>query len=205
MTSLGAILEDSWVHKCSSENPNDCNVCATYIKLSSGDCKVSVRKKDYGQRYIFLHAFSRDALLVGKDTFGNLLNRLSHNQCMNLDKVIPTSEFVMECKSDHQTDYHKQMNGDLYDKWFTNRLIPSFEQLYPDKKAIFFIDQAPFHINRVAFPRSDCNKKEIAKHYEHHNISNITVIRKDGDMQNEIITFTSNSFVKNKNNKNALQ
>ena len=51
---------------------------------------------------------------------------------------------------------------------FMNRVIPSFEQLYPDKKAIFFIDQAPFHINRVAFPRSDCNKKEIAKHYEHH-------------------------------------
>ena len=143
-------------------------------------------------------------MLVGHDENGKSLQKLPQDVASNLDIVLHTSEFVMECKSDHQGDYHKQMNGDIYDKWFTNRLIPAFEQIYPDKKGIFFIDQATFHINTVSFPNSSCNRKEMLEHYKQHNINSITVRRKDGDMANEIITFTIESFLKNKNNKNSL-
>jgi hypothetical protein len=197
-------FEDSWMHRCLSYT-NDCEVCSLYVKLSSGDCKTSIQKKNRGERCIFLHAFSREKLLVGYDETEKTLQKLTQHISSNLDVVLPTSEFVMECKNDEDGDYHKQMNSDIYDKWFTNRLIPSFEQLYPDKKGIFFIDQAPFHINRVAFPSSNCNKDEILEHYRLHNINTITIQRKDGDMANETITFHIDSFLKNKRNKNALQ
>ena len=52
-----------------------------------------------------------------------------------------------------------------------NDLMQAFEQIYPDKTGIFFIDQAQFHVNRVAFSNSSYSKKEILEHNKHYNIS----------------------------------
>jgi hypothetical protein len=202
-SNTGTSFDHSWQHKCSFQNHANCDVCKQYVELSNGDCKTSICKQNRGKRCIFLHALTRTQLLVGSDTNGNLLKHIDYDICNNLDISLPTSEFVMECKID-DGDYHKQMNGELYDKWFLNRLIPSFEQIYPFHKAIFFIDQAPFHINRTNFPNVSSNKEVIIDYYKCHNIDSITIIRKDGNMANKQITFSIQSFLKNKRSKNAL-
>jgi hypothetical protein len=202
-SNTGTSFDHSWQHKCNSKNLEDCYVCQQYVNLSYGDCKSSLCKQNKGKRCIFLHAMTKNQLLVGKDDNGNSLKRLDPNLCINLETTLPTSEFIMECKTSDD-DYHKHMNGDIYDKWFVNRLIPSFEQIYPSNKAIFFIDQAPFHINRTKFPNVNSNKECILQYYKDNNIDSITVIRKDGNMKDKPITFGINSFLKNKKTKNAL-
>ena len=42
-------------------------------------------------------------------------------------------------------DYHSNMNGDNFMEWVTRRLVPTFEALYPGKKMVLVLDNAPYH------------------------------------------------------------
>lgn len=42
------------------------------------------------------------------------------------------------------------MDGEMYFKWVKERLVPTFERKYPNKKMILVIDNARFHKPRVS-------------------------------------------------------
>jgi transposase len=71
-------------------------------------------------------------------------------------------------KSTRKTgDYHGQMNSDLFEKWFTEMLLPSI----PDNSVII-MDNAPYH-NTIAEhspPTPQCSKKRIGKWLEQNKI-----------------------------------
>ena len=74
-----------------------------------------------------------------------------------------TSEMIFRAK--HATgDYHDNMNGEMFDKWLTERLFPTFEAVFPGKKMILVMDNAPYHhcYSADCFFAKDKNKDEIA-------------------------------------------
>lgn len=91
-----------------------------------------------GQRLIIVHAISEDGLLSVPDE-GRL-----EDDTWELKEEALTAEWVFVGKI-RKADYHKNMNGDNFMKWVQKRLIPAFEAIYPDKKMILVLDNAPYH------------------------------------------------------------
>ena len=42
-------------------------------------------------------------------------------------------------------DYHKNMDGDMFMKWVNERLVPTVQRKYADKKVFVVMDNAPYH------------------------------------------------------------
>jgi hypothetical protein len=42
-------------------------------------------------------------------------------------------------------DYHNNMNSDMFMKWTAEKLVPTFDKLYPGKKMVLVCDNAPYH------------------------------------------------------------
>ena len=52
----------------------------------------------------------------------------------------------MVFRSKHATgDYHDNFDGDMFAKWLTERLIPTFQARYPGKRCALVLDNAPYH------------------------------------------------------------
>jgi len=81
-------------------------------------------------------------------------------------------------------------------------LIKSFQHLYDENiKAIYVLDQAPFHVMYQGFPPSNVSKKEIVKYYDEYNINDITIQRvDDDDFQGQTLRFHRESFLRKKSN-----
>ena len=156
--NTGTTIDHSWIHKCEHKSPDDCIICAKYIELENGDdCKAGINKSNVGKRCVFIHAFTQDFLL--SDYANHQVPSFSDLE--NLDLKLNTCEYILECKNDNSSDYHEQMDNIKYIKYFENRLINSFIDLYQNnKKAIYYIDQAPFHVMYSGFPLSTDPKEK---------------------------------------------
>jgi hypothetical protein len=98
-----------------------------------------VRPSGKGKRLVLVHAFTKDGWL--SDNFD------VHNNCV--DAVIPSCELIYEAKKD-DGDYHDNMNGSIYMRWLSNRLLPAFNKRYPGKKMVLVLDNASYHHHRGA-------------------------------------------------------
>jgi len=120
----------------------------------------------------------------------------------DLDKLLNTSEYILECKNDHKKDYHQQMDSLKYINYFEKRLINSFVQNNNNNvKAIYYIDQAPFYVMFVGFPSSQCSKEHIVGYYDTYGIKQITLKRRTKDKIGCLITFNRENFLKHPNKK----
>jgi len=93
---------------------------------------------DNGTRLIILHAMTDSGLLAVPDAIAT--NWLS--------EPVLTAELVFEeVLEDGQddSDYHNTMTGAKFVAWLRNRLLPTFKQLYPDKKMYLVLDNANYH------------------------------------------------------------
>ena len=71
--------------------------------------------------------------------------------------------------SSSKGDYHDNMNGEMFLQWTENKLIKTFQKLYPDKKMVLVADNASYHHVRVIGSLSGLSKKkivELMKKYE---------------------------------------
>jgi transposase len=69
----------------------------------------------------------------------------------------------------HCGDYHDNMNSDNFEKWVNNKLLPTFERLYPGKQMVLICDNAPYHHKREIGSLSSKSKTqllELAKKYD---------------------------------------
>lgn len=87
-----------------------------------------------GKRLIVLNAITMDNFVVTRDPeTGYPISEESIGK--NTGPMLPlsTAEWIwlagINC-----ADYHKNMDGDAFERWLHNRLIPAFEALYPGKK-----------------------------------------------------------------------
>jgi len=46
-------------------------------------------------------------------------------------------------------DYHDNMTSDNFMRWVEEKLVPTFERLYPDQRMVLIADNAPYHHKRV--------------------------------------------------------
>src|SRR5690349_14769187 len=68
--------------------------------------------------------------------------------CDTLSEPALTAELVFdEVLKDGQddSDYHNTMTGAKFTAWIRNRLLPTFNKLYPGKKMYLVLDNAAYH------------------------------------------------------------
>jgi hypothetical protein len=58
-------------------------------------------------------------------------------------------------------DYHKTMNGELFEKWVVENLIAALRLL--NSKCVVIMDNAPHHSIRLESPRTSASRKEEIK------------------------------------------
>ena len=92
---------------------------------------------------------------------------------------ILSSELIMQCAKAEKTvsDYHTQMNAELFHDYIKNRVIPAFKDKYPGKKMILFVDNATTHDTRGSYPASTSPKSEFAKFLRENGVTSIEVQR----------------------------
>ena len=105
-----------------------------WFRVDSEEKNEVERSVGRGKRLILLHAMSKDGLLRKGDAVAS----------GRIDEPAFNSELILE-GMDVGEDYHKTMNGTTFLTWVKHRLIPSFKILYPSKKMILVLDNAPYH------------------------------------------------------------
>lgn len=149
---------------------NTCVVCSEY-KLIDADgviLKTKMNTAGKGKRVMFSHVISEDGLLNGyssdlDEDYTDFIDdpdekyvcnlKYDGKAARNLDKVMPTSEFLMVCGK-NGGDYHDNMDADKYKKLMLNRQIPAATSHYKNEHkfvGIWFLDQAPYHVARSGF------------------------------------------------------
>jgi len=92
--------------------------------------------------------------------------RLIIMNAITKDGWVPEANVV--CKSTRQTgDYHGQMNGDLFQKWFVETLLPHIPNA-----SLIIMDNASYHniLSGYSAPTPPCSKEKIRTWLEAHNI-----------------------------------
>ena len=105
----------------------------------SGDGSEVNRSRSKGKLTVILHAICVGGL-VSKGNPG-----IDRKHCrMELEIDQKTAELIFAAKS-ACGDYHDQFNGEMFQMWLEYRLKPAFEALFPGKKMILVLDNAPYH------------------------------------------------------------
>jgi len=122
-----------------------------------------------GKRLIIIHAMSQDGMLDVEDAVGS---NFLHEQT-------PTAQFVFEAASYDDSDYHNSIDGEAFTLWVKNRLIPTFQRLYPSKKMIIVMDNASYHKPRGYdwVTPYKMNKVQCASFFEAQGVASIKVQR----------------------------
>ena len=95
-------------------------------------------------RLVVLNATTMDNFVVTRNEAGFPIAEKSLGKSASAIAPMVTSEWIWEANG-KVTDYHKNMDGDGFERWMENRLIPAFEALYPGKKMILVMDNASYH------------------------------------------------------------
>jgi hypothetical protein len=118
-----------------------------------------------GKRLIILHAITANGPLCERDSDGKPIDDLEwkgdtpHPKKKNpSDKLTCKTLWLATSKSG---DYHDNMNSDMFMQWTNDRLIPTFEKLYPGKMMILVCDNAPYHHKREIGSMNTKTKKEL--------------------------------------------
>jgi hypothetical protein len=72
-------------------------------------------------------------------------------------------------------DYHDNMNSEMFLKWVKDKLVPTFEQLYPGKKMKLICDNAPYHHKREIGSLASKSKLQLIDICNKYNIEYIDV------------------------------
>jgi transposase len=96
-----------------------------------------------GKRLIILHAITRLGFLCETDPVTDF--PISEPALERVRDSRNTAEWVWPAKSKFK-DYHDNMDGEGFEWWLANRLIPAFTARYgPEKKMILVMDNASYH------------------------------------------------------------
>ena len=95
-----------------------------------------------------MHAITKDGPLCDRDEYGRPIDDLKWNgdtphPLTPTEDIDPHANILRTCEtlwvSDSSSgDYHDNMNSLMFMQWVTNRLLPTFNKHYPDKKIFLF-------------------------------------------------------------------
>ena len=145
-----------------------------------------VRPSGKGKRLVLVHAFTKDGWLSDDEAV--------HDSCV--DVVIPSCELIYEAKKD-DGDYHDNMNGSIYIRWMSNRLVPALNKRYRGKKMVLVLDNASYHHHRGAgwIHVHRMNKAQLAAKLVRLGVSSVEVQRqRKGTSAVETLRFDAATF-----------
>ena len=138
----------AFIFVCTDESYIHQNHASKYSYLREGQ-EVN-RKAGKGQRLIILHAITPDGPLC-ETIDGIPIDDLKWSG--DTPHPTPRADGKLTCellwKAQSSTgDYHDNMNSEMFMKWVQEKLVPTFEKLYPGKKLLLIADNAPYHHKR---------------------------------------------------------
>ena len=168
--------ESTWKHRSCSDW-KECWICQRLREIGN---KAAARPKRKGPRFIISHCITDQGMLNGK-VDGEVVRRLEKVPTAQFDwkQKIESAELIFQCQSTKTKgkdgkkkrttkkdkpnvgDYHTQMNADTYCDYIVNRVIPAFENLFPEHTMVLFVDNASTHASRDEYPELGATKKEL--------------------------------------------
>ena len=136
------------------------------------------RSSSKGQRLVILHAITPFGPLCEREENGVPVSDLKWNGDTPHSKELSNGKLTCELMWKAQSssgDYHDNMNPDMFMKWTTNKLVPTFERLHPNKKMILICDNAAYHHKRELGSLSNFTKNEILELCIQHNVEYIDI------------------------------
>lgn len=127
------------------------NIAPNYTYLKIGSDGKTNRASGKGKRVCILHAITKDGPLCTKDDttgephYGDAFVKSGRGKALQPRELSPgehTAEYLFIGKA--KGDYHDSMNAKNFAEWVEQRLEPTFEHLYPGKRMILVLDNAPF-------------------------------------------------------------
>jgi transposase len=110
------------------------------------------RTSSKGRRLIILHAITKEGPLCEMDEFGKPVDDLKwkgdtcHPTPRDDRKLTCETLWVAQSSSG---GYHDNMNSEMFMQWVIEKLIPTFERMYPGEKKILVADNAMYHHKQV--------------------------------------------------------
>ena len=113
------------------------------------------RARDAGKRICIVHAITKDGPLTTREGGDHFDSRAvphygDHFVKARGGKTLKprtmgegehTAEYLFIGNT--KGDYHESMNARNFDEWVKGRLIPTFEAIYPGKRMVLVLDNAP--------------------------------------------------------------
>jgi transposase len=131
-----------------------------------------------GRRLVILHAITENGPLAELDEQGVPVDDLDWNGDTPHPVERPDGKLTCETlwmASSSKGDYHDNMNGEMFLQWVENKLIKTFQKLYPHKKMVLVADNAAYHHVRVIGSLSGLSKKKIVELMKEHKVEYLDV------------------------------
>mmetsp|Transcript_21520 Transcript_21520/g.44287 ORF Transcript_21520/g.44287 Transcript_21520/m.44287 type:complete len:705 (+) Transcript_21520:260-2374(+) len=169
-------------------NTNHSDTHSWHLSTGTGTRNKSTSK---GRRLIFLHCITKDGPLVDIDpATGRPVDELDWKRdTPHIRRPASTSTTDQSAAadgppsllsteliwlSDSSTgDYHDNMNGEMFMQWIVTRVIPTAQKMYPGKKIVPVMDNAPYHHVRGIPSLASCTKKQMVEIMKEHDIDYI--------------------------------
>ena len=174
VTDLDQAIKDERAGRCVIVYMDE-SYCHTNHMPSKCWCGDNVgrveRSRSKGTLTIILHAMTKDGWLFCEDSDGNRPDPEEQQ-----DGVVFNTQMVWRGKHG-KGDYHDNMDGHMFEKWLTERLVPTFKKRYPGKRMVLCMDNAPYHHVHPddSFFASGKTKEEMRAKLEELNVESVTV------------------------------
>jgi transposase len=136
---------------------------AEYSYVREGENNIG-RKSSKGKRLVILHAITPEGPLCEADENGKPVDDLKWRGDTPHPTTRTDGKFTCETLWIAQSssgDYHDNMNSEMFMKWVEEKLIPTFERLFPGKKLILICDNAAYHHKRIIGSLGNLSKKKL--------------------------------------------
>ena len=133
------------------------------------------RKNSKGRRLIIVHAITPDGQLTTYTDAGLPVDDLQGTRDTP-HPIVQQDKLTCEClwiAQSHSGDYHDNMNSERFMQWVQQKLSPTFEARYPQKKMILVADNAPYHHAREIGSLASLKKGELVSMMEEMDIDHI--------------------------------
>jgi len=143
-----------------------------------------------GLRAIILHAITKDGLLCTKDEagsyyVGSLAQKFEQDEPSALCLWMSSVKTQDEAGDKTLSDYHEQMNGQMFLKYLEHRLLLTFRALYGnDMEMVLVLDGAAYHrVHSEIYINSKLQtKKDLIKEIDKTGAETIGSVKKDSSL-----------------------
>jgi hypothetical protein len=162
--------DESYVH---------CTHCGTCSYFRKNDAEMQ-RARSKGERLIIIHAITPDGPLAERDINDDNIPVSNLVWVGDTPNPTPRPDGKISCETIWRAtlrtgDFHDNMNSEMFMLWVEDKVMPSFERIYPGNTMILVCDNAPYHHKRIVGSMSSKSKKELVQLCVEYNVRYIDV------------------------------